>query len=57
MPFQAHLDYGVGGHAMAMVHVITKGSKISDKHVGSGGTHRDDSDELWIDGKASRPTS
>lgn len=49
-------DYGLGrGHAMAMVHVITKGSKISDKHVGSTGAHRDESDELWLDGKATRP--
>ncbi len=49
-------DYGIGrGHAMALVHVITKGPKISSKHVGKDGTHRDDSDELWLDGKANRP--
>ena len=30
-------DYGLGrGHAMALVHVITKGAKISAKHVGTG---------------------
>ncbi|GAA2972366.1 hypothetical protein JOD63_000099 [Microbacterium terrae] len=49
-------DYGLGrGHAMAMVHVITKGPRISDKHVGSGGTHSDPTDELWLDGKATNP--
>lgn len=50
-------EYGLGrGHAMAMVHVITKGDQISDKHVGTGGTHNDASDRLWLDGKASMPT-
>ena len=49
-------DYDLGrGHAMAMVHVITKGPKISDKHVGSGGTHADPTDELWLDGAATNP--
>ena len=49
-------DHGLGrGHGMAMVHVITKGPSISQKHVGTSGTHRDDSDTLWLDGKASRP--
>ena len=49
-------DYGLGrGHAMALVHVITKGSKISTKHVDSGGTHSDASDELWLDGQATNP--
>ena len=49
-------DYGLGrGHAMAMVHVITKGDQISDKHVGSGGSHADASDRLWLDGKATKP--
>lgn len=49
-------DYGLGrGHGMAMVHVITKGPSISAKHVGSDGVHRDESDVLWLDGKASRP--
>ncbi|WEK12653.1 MAG: DUF4287 domain-containing protein [Candidatus Microbacterium phytovorans] len=51
-------EYGLGrGHAMALVHVITKGSKIDAKHVGSGGVHADASDTLWLDGKASRPIS
>ena len=49
-------DYGLGrGHAMAMVHVITKGPQISDKHVGTDGTHSDPSNMLWLDGKASNP--
>jgi len=50
-------DYGLGrGHAMAMVHVITKGAEIDDKHVGTTGVHRDDSDELWLDGVATKPS-
>jgi Domain of unknown function (DUF4287) len=49
-------DYGVGrGHAMALVYVIKHGAKISDKHVGSTGTHRDEADTLWLDGKATKP--
>jgi hypothetical protein len=49
-------DYGLGrGHGMAMVHVITKGPGIGDKHVGTAGTHRDESDTLWLDGAATKP--
>ena len=49
-------DYGLGrGHAMALVHVITKGPQISDKHVGTDGTHSDPSDLLWLDGAATNP--
>lgn len=49
-------DYGLGrGHGMAIVHVIKKGPKIDAKHVGSSGSHRDDSDTLWLDGKATKP--
>jgi len=49
-------DYGLGrGHAMALIYVIKNGPKIDSKHVGSTGTHRDDSDTLWLDGKATRP--
>ncbi len=49
-------DYSLGrGHAMALVHVITKGPKISSKHVGTGTTHSDASDTLWLEGKASNP--
>jgi len=48
-------DYNLGhGHAMAMVYVIKNGSKISDKHVNSGGSHRDDSNELRLDGIKNR---
>lgn len=49
-------DYDVGrGHAMAMWHVIKNGPAISSKHVGTDGTHRDESESLWLDGKATRP--
>ena len=49
-------DYGLGqGHAMALVHVITKGPQISSKHVGTDGTHSDPTDTLWLDGAASNP--
>lgn len=49
-------DYGLGrGHAMALVHVITKGPQISDKHVDSGSTHSDPSNVLWLDGQATNP--
>jgi hypothetical protein len=44
-------EFGLGhGHAMALVHVIKHGPKISSKHVGSGGTHADESDTLRLDG-------
>jgi len=44
-------DYGLGrGHAMALVHVIRHGAQTSDKHVGSGGSHRDASTTLRLDG-------
>ena len=47
-------DFGLGrGHAMALVHVIRNGAEIGDKHVGSTGTHRDESSTLRLDGKAS----
>ena len=49
-------DHGLGhGHAMAMVHVIKHGPKLDNKHVGSSGNHRDESDTLWLDGKATKP--
>lgn len=48
-------DFGLGhGHAMAMVHVIKNGAEIGDKHVGTTGTHRDESNTLRLDGKAAR---
>lgn len=49
-------DFDLGrGHGMALVHVIKKGPQIDAKHVGSGGAHSDESDMLWLDGKASKP--
>lgn len=51
-------DYDLSrGYGMALVHVITKGPQISAKHVGSGGTHADPSDMLWLDGKDSNPAA
>ncbi len=51
-------DYGLGrGHGMALVHVIRQGPGISSKHVGATGAHSDESDTLWLDGKASKPGS
>lgn len=48
-------DFGLGhGHAMAIAHVIKNGAKIGDKHVGSDGAHRDDSDTLRLDGIKNR---
>lgn len=45
-------DFGIGhGHAMALAHVIKNGAKISDKHVGSSGSHRDESNTLRLDGR------
>ncbi len=50
-------EYGLGrGHAMARVHVLKHGDRIDAKHVGTTGTHRDESDTLWLDGKATKPT-
>lgn len=44
-------DFGLGhGHAMALVYVIKNGDKISSKHVGSDGVHRDESSTLRLDG-------
>ncbi len=51
-------DYDLGrGHGMALVHVIKNGPGISTKHVGTDGVHRDESDTLWLDGKASKPSA
>ena len=48
-------DYDLGrGHAMALVTIIKNGSKISDKHVNSSGTHNDESSELRLDGIKNR---
>ncbi|GAA1729042.1 DUF4287 domain-containing protein [Aeromicrobium alkaliterrae] len=48
-------EYELGrGHAMALVHVVKNGPQISDKHVGTTGTHRDESNLLRLDGIANR---
>ncbi len=48
-------DYDLGrGHALAFLHVIKNGATLSDKHVGSGGTHADESDTLRLDGIKNR---
>ncbi|MFC4854655.1 DUF4287 domain-containing protein [Actinophytocola glycyrrhizae] len=48
-------DYDLGrGHGMAFFHVLKNGTEISDKHVGSTGTHRDPSTTLRVDGLANR---
>ena len=39
---------------MALVHVVRNGPGISEKHVGSDGTHRDESTTLRLDGIANR---
>ena len=50
-------DYDLGrGHGMAIVHVITKGDRISAKHVGTGTAHADESETLWLDGVATKPS-
>ncbi|AUS78739.1 DUF4287 domain-containing protein [Actinoalloteichus sp. AHMU CJ021] len=50
-------DYGLGrGHGMALVHVIRKGPRIDAKHVGTTGSHRDESEILWLDGRETRPS-
>jgi len=49
-------DFDLGrGHAMALVHVIKNGEKIDAKHVGTGTSHSDASDTLWLDGQATKP--
>lgn len=48
-------DYDLGrGHAMALVHVIKNGPTIAEKHVGTDGVHRDESNTLRLDGIANR---
>lgn len=44
-------DFELGhGHAMALVHVIKNGAKISDKHVSTDGVHSDETNTLRLDG-------
>ncbi len=48
-------DYGVGrGHAMALYGVLKNGPTVPEKHVGSSGSHRDESPTLRLDGVAAR---
>lgn len=48
-------EYGIGrGHAMALVGVLKNGPTVPEKHVGSSGTHRDESLTLRLDGVANR---
>lgn len=45
-------EFGLGrGHAMAIVHIIKNGAEIGNKHVGTTGSHRDDSSTLRLTGK------
>lgn len=49
-------EYGLGrGHAMALVHVIKHGPRISEKHVNSGKTHSDPTNSLKLSGKDELP--
>lgn len=51
-------DFGLGhGHAMALVHVIKKGPQIDNKHIGTSGAHRDESNILQLDGLTKRDKS
>ena len=48
-------EYGVGrGHAMALYGVIKHGPTVHEKHVGSSGSHADESLTLRLDGRAAR---
>ncbi|SDN77165.1 DUF4287 domain-containing protein [Lentzea jiangxiensis] len=48
-------DHDLGrGHGMALFHVLKNGPEISAKHVGTTGSHRDDSATLRLDGLANR---
>lgn len=49
-------EYGVGrGHATAFYGVLKNGPTVSAKHVGSTGSHRDESLALRLDGIAAAP--
>jgi hypothetical protein len=48
-------EYGIGrGHGMALHGVLKNGAIVPEKHVGSAGTHRDESPTLRLDGIAAR---
>jgi hypothetical protein len=40
---------------MALVPVLENGATIDAEHVGTTGTHRDESDTPWLDGTATGP--
>jgi hypothetical protein len=49
-------NYGLArGHGMALVHVIKKGPDIGTSDVGTTGAHSDESESLWLDGRATKP--
>ncbi len=51
-------DFGVGrGHAMSLFYVLKNGTTIGDTHVGTTGVHRDETNELRLDGIAKRTSS
>lgn len=48
-------EYDIGrGHAMALYGVLKNGPTAPTTHVGSTGSHRDESAELRLDGMANR---
>lgn len=48
-------QHGLGrGHGMALVHVLKNGPAIPDTHVGTTGSHRDESALLRLEGLAHR---
>ena len=48
-------DFDLGrGHAMAIVHIIRNGAEIGPKHVGTTGSHRDETATLDLGGKLDR---
>jgi Domain of unknown function (DUF4287) len=48
-------EYGLGrGHALALYGVLKNGPTVPEKHVGSTGSHRDESFTLRLDGVAAR---
>lgn len=59
MSFQAYLDTieDQTGLTPRQLLAIAKSrrAQIDRKHVGTTGVHRDESDTLWLDGKASKP--
>jgi hypothetical protein len=51
-------EYDVGrGHAMALYGVLKNGPVAPEKHVGTTGSHRDESATLRLDGVAARNQS